>query len=214
MPRRWLALAEKSTHVFVTEDPEIGYSAESPQLHGFACGRRTISEFTRDYKAAPVWAGATGHVVTHWQVRGASTSGREWVMRWRTEEPEDHERMRLGNLLRRILSGPEGETLLAEAVANSLDEVVFVLSVQTDSLADVAAQLDDRGDALVIVAPVGDEGIWTTQVATSAGHEREQWPSAHDRGWTLQMSIGELMTKLGIESGPRERLLLPALRSA
>lgn len=205
------ALGEQvRTHIFVTEDGETGFSAESPQLPGFAFGRATITEFARDYKEALHWAGARGQVIAHWQRRGSTPEGVEYVLRWKTEEPEAHERSRLGGVLAAVLSGDEGNELMADTVRNPLDEIVFVLALQSDTLGDIAEQLDERGDAVVVVAPVAEDGLWTTQLVTGDGYQRPGWRSLRERGWALDMTIGTLMARLGT-SGPAERVVVPSL---
>ncbi len=70
--------------------------------------------------------------------------------------------------------------------------------------------MDERGDAIVVVAPVAEDGVWTTQFVAGGGYSGRSWRSIRERGWDFDMTVSALIVELG-KTGPTERVVVPTL---
>lgn len=198
---------EQRIHLFVTYEGEDGYSVESPQVPGFAMGRRTAAEIRSDIKGALRFAGVPGgrRLELHDVQRFDTADGDEYTVRVAAEPDEPERRASRLETFRRlvgVLSTDQRRGLLKTA-RSSTDEVAFVVALPTDTLGWLAEQLYDEHDVSTIVVPVAEEHLFTTSVGTGL---REGWTSLAERGWSAETTVSEVMQ--GLAKAPSEQRLL------
>jgi hypothetical protein len=186
----------KSMNLFVTED-DYGLSMTSPQLPELIFGRRTRTEFLRDYKDALKWAGVKTPVqlVGHWQKRGITPRGEEYVIRWQTgEDFNEADRLDVANKVNRALSAGEDalNEILDELEPARTGEYQIVVCLADDTVGWLLDQLRPDGDVLVAAMGVAGVMVAMTQVGTEPGLD---WPSIDELGWTRDTTMGQLLAQ-------------------
>jgi len=180
--------------VVIREDE--GYGAFSPQLPGFAYGRPTLTEFKKELDGAVRFAGGAKRVRMHMESHTWDDDGREIVVRWAEDEYRD-ERVEVAQRIHAAMTVPKQREDLLDKPTDRAGAVVFVCAVTSDTLRRFADQLDEAADVLVIAAAVAEEFIWTSQIAASASHP--DWVSLESMGASLETTVGEWMTIVGMQ---------------
>lgn len=85
----------------------------------------------------------------------------------------------------------------------------FVCVLPTDLLGDLIDELDPRGDALTLAAPVAENGVFTTQVGSGDTPEFAAWATMDRLGWTRETTVSEVMQGMGGHV-PADRTLITA----
>jgi hypothetical protein len=181
-------------HAMVTDEGEYGYSMTSPQFPELAFGRSTEEEFTREYQDALRYAGLkSGRVWGHFQVRGTTPQGVEFVIRRQTGDGHEEARLQIANAINRLLSSEtEATQLLEDLEPSATGEFVFVACLADDTVGWLVDQLRPNDDAIAAALDVAGVMVAMTQVA-SGGHL--DWPTIDDLGWTRDTTLGELLTR-------------------
>lgn len=193
-------------HLIVTNEGDHGFSASSPQLPGFFYARPTLTEFNRDLPKVLADIDAPRPAAIYEQRRGVSPEGREYLIRIAVDESRG-QRLDVAWRLDSML-GTEQRLDALSADADVTGEVVFVCCLPDDRLGSIAAQMSEPQDALVVVANVADQGVWTQQL--SLDPERAQHPDSEslaDLGLTMESTISEMMHADAV-SGLRGRALV------
>jgi hypothetical protein len=74
--------------------------------------------------------------------------------------------------------------------------------------------MDERGDVITVAVSVADEGVFTTQLAIPGARlEAPPWRSIDEDGWTLETTVGMLVTDM-LARAPEERALVLAKAAA
>jgi hypothetical protein len=178
------------THVFLTEEGESGFSAESPQVPGFAFGRPTKVETVRDLYPALNWAGAIAPLTTHVQHRGVSPEGVEWIIRL-AEDTHRSERVLVAQQIEGVLLGDDRQNIL-DYPRTKTGEVVFVSCLPDDPLGFVVEQLWERPDSVVVALADGPK-LWTIPVGNHA--DDPEWRSFDELGVDMKTTVGELRAR-------------------
>jgi hypothetical protein len=194
-----------STHLIITDEGAAGVLADSPQVPGFVMGRRTQTEFFRDYKGVLRDVGVRGDVVGHVQTPVVLPSGEEVLLRCRRGDLEQ-ERLMLADRVRQMLSADEGKRFLEDSPRSPTGEIVVVCTATSDTVQDLVDQLDPRRDAAVIAAPASEIGVWTTAVGRGDLDHPGNWSTLQELGIDLSMTVSQIMVALS-ESHP-EKLLI------
>ena len=180
----------------VVVEEDAGYGAFSPQLPGFAYGRPTLTEFKNEQAAAVRFAGGAKQVRMHMEKHTWDEGGREVVVRWAEDEHRE-ERLEVAQRIDAALTGSEQRERLLDGATDRAGAVVFVCAVACDALGRFADQLDEAGDALVIVVGVADELIWTSQIGSTGAHP--DWASLASMGASLETTVGEWVRLVGAQ---------------
>jgi hypothetical protein len=194
------------THLLVTREPDTGgFSVESPQLPGFAFGRPTLTEVLRDHERVLRDLGVSGPVRAHRQERGHTAEGAEFIIR-AAEGPDFDARKEVLDRLRRILSTDDRHELMAFGTGPT-GEVVFVAAMPNDTVGDLIDQMYDDRDAIVICAPVIEEGVYT-MAFFSGDLQRFDEPlqTLEEAGWDRDTKISQVL--LESASGRRKPRIL------
>lgn len=139
-------MVEARTHLIVTEDPDSGFSAESPQVPGFIFGRNTMTEFLADYRQALHWAGVRGDVMGHRQSWLETPEGADCCIRHSTDGETAAARLEVAQRVERIMQSEQRFDFLDRAARNLMGELTFVAVLPSDPIRFVTEQMDERGD--------------------------------------------------------------------
>lgn len=134
-----------------------GFYATSPQATGLVYGRSTLAELhagldevLRFHLGHPGPFQLVEHHERHYDIYG-----RELVTRIALDEHRD-ERQEVYMRVGRTLALPDQARSLGEGPTNRVGEVVYVCAVPSDTVGWLAAQLDPRGDALMVAVAIAD----------------------------------------------------------
>ncbi len=194
------------THVIVTNEEEHGFLLESPQLPGLFFGRLTEAQFRRDYQKVLRNVGVTGFVRAHNQQRFKSPDGQEYLIRV-AEGDEVQERLEVVNRIHRALATEQGRDMLSVPTAPT-GEVIFVAAAATDTIGDLADQMYDERDAIVVAAAVAEQHLFNTVLASGDRAAFPGWHSVEERGWNRETTVSEMMRHLASASNEERRLLV------
>lgn len=187
-------------NLLVTDDEDEGIVMTSPQIPGLIFGRPTRQEFLREYRDAIRWAGVkSGKLIGHWQKRGLTPNGDEYVIRWQTGENfKEADRLEVANTLNRNLASGQSAILgmLDELEPTATGEYQFVVCLSEDTVGWLVDQLRPDGD--VVIAAMGVAGVMVamTQIATG---EDIGWPSLDELGYSRETTMGEMLSSQGSE---------------
>jgi hypothetical protein len=203
------------THLIVTVEADGGLSAESPQLPGLVMGRPTETEFLRDYRKILKELGARMPIYGHRQWRHETYEGVEYIVRL-SEDNKDL-RISLSQRLSAVLGSEQRHDVVRRSVATVTGEILFICALPLDRIGFITEQLDlAAGDAAVLVAPVAEDGVWTTELIVGPNLAGKDWHSLSELGLTQDSTVSELMMASGIEGIDRglvhsdQRLMLSA----
>lgn len=163
-------MRETPIHLMVRHNPN-GLYATSPQLPGFAYGRRTLPELRADLQDAlsfhfdrPGPFRVAEHHEWHYEV-----AGNEFVIRVAQDESA-HLREQVADRLGVVIKDPAQVDSLAHRPANTVGEVVYVCALPTDNVGWFMAQLDERGDAFHAAITIADSMLLTLPFTHGGGH--------------------------------------------
>ena len=200
-------VADLVVHVILAEHPGYGWSVESPQLPELVGGRDSLIELEADLIDILRFGGAPDEyrMVRHLERHFSDDDG-EWAVRWVVDR-HVKERVATAQRLLQCMSVPEQKRELLVNVRTPTDEVLFVSMLSGDKLTSLFEQMDPRGDAVTVVLPVSDVGVWSMQFAYESPDAPADWPSIKDYGLDPHATVGEAMTRLNALPS-RERALV------
>ncbi|GIG61412.1 hypothetical protein Lfu02_57840 [Longispora fulva] len=175
------------------------WTVYSPQIPGFTGGRKTRDELRAALPEMLEFVDVdVPRTRIHLHEEHVYRAGDlDYLIRVRRDDQQEP-RVHTARVLERVLTDPVQRAELLSGPRTRTGEVLFICALATDRLGDLADQLHGSGDVAAIVAPVGEDMIWSARLANAddlleEGHPPEYW------GWSRDMTIAELMrsTKSG-----------------
>ncbi len=197
----------EALHIFVTDEGDYGWSVESPQVPGFTMGRGTLAELKRDLVRALRFADAPGGTprIFHQVQRRLSPEGEEFTVRI-AEDPHRPERLETYRRLLGVMDTDQRAEML-DFARTPTGEASFVAAVPTDTLGWLMEQFSGRGDVVILVVAVADDGLFSTQMSSDPSRRHQGWKGLDEMGWTEDTTVSELMQTLAGKSR-KERALV------
>jgi len=201
-------MADRVIHVILSEHPGYGWSVESPQLPGLVGGRESLVELEADLIDLLQFGGAPEEyrLVRHWQRHFADEDG-QWAVRWVVDR-HANERAATAQRLLHCMTVPKQKQDLLTNVHTPYDELLFVSMLPADKLALLFDQMDPRGDAVTVVLPLSDVGVWSMQFAYETAGFPVDWSSIKDYGLNPDTTVGEAMTRMDALPSQQRALVL------
>jgi predicted RNase H-like HicB family nuclease len=184
---------DEPIHLIVRETGE-GFYATSPQAPGLAYGRATLAELRADLDDVLAFhfnRGGPFKVLEH-RERQQGLDGGELVARIADDEHRD-QRQEVDARLGRALAVSGQARSLLDGPTNRAGEVVYVCAVPSDTIGWLAAQLDPRGDAVIVAVAIADPFVFTVPVVSGEASARVAGVAIGAHGYPPETTLGELV---------------------
>jgi hypothetical protein len=196
-------VAERFPLVVREDDGSHLYSPQIPEL---VAGRETHEELYRDLPDILSFAAPERRLedaVFHDEAVFAAPEG-DFVIRAANDD-RTQQRRRVAQRVVAALQVPTQREDMLDVPRTPSGLVLFVCALPADTIQWVTEQLDPRGEAAVVVAPVAEEWVWTSHLANNG--DRHDWKPLEHWGWTLDTTVGEMMTGQVFGNRPRQVLV-------
>lgn len=185
-------------HVIIRATDD-GFFATSPQAAGLVYGRPTLQELHAgldDVLRFHFEEAGPFTVVEHHERHYDIVDG-EVVTRIALDGQRD-ERQEVYTRVGRALAVPEQARSLVKGPTNRVGEVVFVCAVPSDTVGWLAAQLDPRGDALVVAVAIADPYVLTLPFGYDGEYAKQVGLPIGGEQPAPETTIGEIMKRTPI----------------
>ncbi|MFG2324191.1 hypothetical protein [Streptomyces sp. NPDC048568] len=187
---------------------EDGLYVTSPQLPGFMYGRKRLSEMRaglQDVISFHLDQRGPFQVIEHHE-RHYDIADGELVTRLANDNYAAERQIVYERLGRAIRDSRQADSL-AQGVANSVGEVVYVCAVPSDTLGWLNEQLFDPSDAFYAAVTVGEEMLMTLPFAHGDAYRGlEDTYTAGVRGYRKNTRLSEIIQDTRIVSPVHQRV--------
>lgn len=137
-------------------------------------------------------------VIPSRQWRYETAEGVEYILRM--SEADGDLRIGLSLRIAALMGSEHRHDLVGRALPTVTGEILFICALPLDRIGFITDQLSvSAGDSAVLVAPVAEDGVWTTQLGVGQRASFEDWHALREFGLSQNSTVSELMMALGVE---------------
>jgi hypothetical protein len=192
----------------IVRDDE-GFHLYSPQIPDLVAGRDSREELFRDLPEILSFAAPERRLqdaVFHEEAVFAAPEG-QFVVRLANDD-QTQQRRRVARRVLAALKALEQREDMLDVPRTPSGLVLFVCALPNDPIWWLTEQLDPRGEALIVVAPVAEEFVWTSHLGNGVQKgDQKGWQGLDYWGWTVDTTVAEMMASQGLRSRPRRVLV-------